>query len=192
MTLPPVILASISPRRSELLKELGLEFQVIPAEMDETAPEHLTPHEICQVNAHRKARVIARKHPEALVIGADTIVCLDQTIFGKPRNTTEAREILEALSGETHQVVTGVCLMHLAARRERLFAVSTIVTFRPLTARQIRDYVKAVHTLDKAGAYAIQEHGDRIIKSIKGSRSNVIGLPLERLGKELRDWPGKS
>jgi len=187
--LPRIILASASPRRSELLKELGLKFQVIPAEAEETAPEHLTPHEICQVNAHRKARAIARKHPDALVIGADTIVCLGQSILGKPRSMTEARHMLETLSGETHEVITGVCLMHIAARREKLFAVSTPVTFRPLTPRQIRDYVKAVHTLDKAGAYAIQEHGNMIIKSIKGSRSNVIGLPLERLGKELADWP---
>jgi septum formation protein len=188
MTLPPVILASISPRRSELLKELGVKFEVIPAEADETAPEHLTPHEICQVNAHRKARVIARKHPDALVIGADTIVCLERTIFGKPGGLREARQMLEALSGKMHEVITGVSLMHLGNRRERLFAVNTTVTFRRLTSAQVRDYVNAVHTLDKAGAYAIQEHGDRIIESIEGSRSNVIGLPLERLGKELADW----
>src|SRR5258705_12463504 len=96
--------------------------------------------------------------------------------------------MLDALSGKTHQVITGVCLMQLGARQERLFAVNTVVTFRRLTSHQIRDYIEAVHTLDKAGAYAIQEHGDMIIRSIKGSRSNVVGLPLERLRKEVEDW----
>ena len=188
MKLPRVILASASPRRSELLKELGLKFEVIPGQAEEIAPAHLSPHEICQVNAHRKARVVARQYPSALVVGADTIVCLGKKIFGKPRTDAEARRMLEALGGKTHQVITGVCLIELAARREKLFAVNTTVVFRPLTAAQIREYVKTVHTLDKAGAYAIQERGEMIIDKINGSYSNVVGLPLERLGQELRDW----
>jgi nucleoside triphosphate pyrophosphatase len=188
MKLPRVILASASPRRSELLKQLGLKFEVIPGQAEEIAPAHLSPHEICQVNAHRKARVVARANPRALVIGADTIVCLGKKLFGKPRNEGEARRMLEALAGKTHQVITGVCLIELAARREKLFAVNTMVIFRPLTGAQIREYVKTVHTLDKAGAYAIQERGDTIIDKINGSYSNVVGLPLERLGQELRDW----
>jgi septum formation protein len=188
MTLPRIILASASPRRSELLKELGITFDVIPGKAEEIAPAHLTPREVCQVNAHRKARVVARAQPEALVIGADTIVCLRRKIFGKPRNEAEARRMLEALSGRTHEVITGVCLMHIAARREKLFAVSTTVVFRRLTAKAIREYVKTVHTLDKAGAYAIQERGDVIVEKISGSYSNVVGLPLERLHEELREW----
>jgi septum formation protein len=188
MKLPRVILASASPRRSELLKQLGLKFEVIPAQAEEIAPAHLSPHEICEVNAHRKARVVARQHPSALVVGADTIVCLGKKIFGKPRTDAEARRMLEALAGKAHQVITGVCLVELAARREKLFAVNTAVVFRPLTAAQIREYVKTVHTLDKAGAYAIQERGDMIIDKINGSYSNVVGLPLERLRQELRDW----
>ena len=188
MKLPRVILASASPRRSELLKQLGLKFEVIPGQAEEIAPTHLSPHEICQVNAHRKARVVARANPEALVIGADTIVCLGKRLFGKPRDASEARRMLEALAGKTHQVITGVCLIELAARREKLFAVNTTVAFRSLTATQIREYVKTVHTLDKAGAYAIQERGDMIVEKISGSYSNVVGLPLERLGQELRDW----
>ena len=188
MKLPRVILASASPRRAELLKELGLTFEVIPGQAEEIAPAHLSPHEICEVNAHRKARVVARQHPSALVVGADTIVCLGKKIFGKPRTDAEARRMLEALAGKTHQVITGVCLIELAARREKLFAVNTTVVFRRLTAAQIREYVKTVHTLDKAGAYAIQERGDMIIDKINGSYSNVVGLPLERLGQELRDW----
>lgn len=188
MTLPRFILASASPRRADLLKELGLKFDVIPSQADEIAPSHLSPHEICQVNAHRKARPAAQANPDALVIAADTIVCLGKRLFGKPRNETEARRMLQALAGKTHQAITGVCLIELAARREKLFAVSTSVTFRPLTAAQIRDYVRNVHTLDKAGAYAIQERGDMIVDKIDGSHSNVVGLPLERLREELRHW----
>jgi septum formation protein len=188
MKLPRVILASASPRRAELLKQLGLKFDVIPGKAEEIAPAYLSPHEICEVNAHRKARVVARANPDALVIGADTIVCLGKRLFGKPRNQGEARRTLEALAGKTHQVITGLCLMELAARREKLFAVSTTVAFRPLSAANIREYIKAVQTLDKAGAYAIQERGDLIIEKINGSYSNVVGLPLERLREELRDW----
>jgi len=189
MKLPRVILASASPRRAELLQQLGFKFEVIPGKAEEIAPAYLSPHEVCEVNAHRKARVVARANPDALVIGADTIVCLGKKLFGKPRNQADARRTLEALAGKTHHVITGVCLMELAARREKLFAVNTMVAFRPLTAAEIRDYIKTVHTLDKAGAYAIQERGEMIVEKITGSYSNVVGLPMERLGEELRGWP---
>jgi septum formation protein len=188
MKLPRLLLASASPRRSELLKQLGIRFDVIPAVADEVSPKHLSPHEVCQVNAHRKARAIARHHPEALVIGADTVVAIGTTIFGKPKDTANAHRVLRALSGKTHEVITGVALMELAAQRERLFAVSTTVVFRKLSAAQIEEYVAKVHTLDKAGAYAIQEHGEMIVEKINGSFSNVVGLPLERLEQELREW----
>jgi len=188
MKLPPLVLASASPRRSELLKQLGLAFEVIPAEAEEISPKHLSPHEVCEVNAHRKARAVARQHPDSLVIGADTVVALGMTIFGKPKDTSDAQRMLRALGGQTHHVITGIALMHLAARRERLFAVSTMVVFRKLTAAQVSEYVAKVHTLDKAGAYAIQEYGEMIVEQINGSFSNVVGLPLERLEEELRDW----
>jgi septum formation protein len=186
--LPQVILASASPRRSELLKDIGVEFTVVPADAEEVQPGHLTPHEIAQVNAYRKARVVAKRYPDPLVIGADTIVCLGSRIFGKPVDGAEARKMLAQLQGKTHQVITGVCLVQLSARRQKLFAVSTTVIFRPLTAAQIQEYLKSINPLDKAGAYAIQEHGDKIVEKINGSFSNVVGLPLERLRKELRDW----
>jgi septum formation protein len=188
MKLPSLVLASASPRRSELLKQLGVAFEVIPAQAEEISPKHLSPQEVCQVNAHRKARAVARRHPDKLVMGADTVVALGSTIFGKPKDTLDAQRMLKALSGKTHQVITGIALMHLAARRERLFAVSTTVTFRKLNATRISEYVAKVHTLDKAGAYAIQEHGEMIVERIEGSYSNVVGLPLERLERELREW----
>jgi len=188
MKLPRLVLASASPRRSELLKQLGVPFDVLPAAAEEISPQHLSPHEVCQVNAHRKARAVARAHADALVLGADTVVALETTIFGKPKDIADAQRMLRALSGKTHQVITGIALIQLARHRERLFAVSTTVVFRKLSAAQINEYVAKVHTLDKAGAYAIQEHGEMIVGQISGSFSNVVGLPLERLEQELREW----
>ena len=181
----PVILASASPRRAALLRQLGLEFIVLPGHPEEIQPEHLSPHEIAQINAYRKARTVAKHHPDALVLGADTLVCLGRALFGKPATLAEARQMLAQLQGRTHQVVTGVCLLHLRAHRQRLFAVGTAVTFRQLHAGQIRRYLARVNPLDKAGAYAIQEEGDLIVKQIHGSFTNVVGLPLERLREEL-------
>lgn len=191
MKLPPLILASASPRRAELLKLLASGFRVLPGQVDEVAHEHLTPLEVCQLNAHRKARVIAKRIPDALIIAADTLVFLDNEILGKPRNRADAGRMLARLQGRTHQVVTGVCLMHLREHRERIFADSTDVLFHPLTARQIRHYLAQINPLDKAGAYAIQERGELIIAEISGSFSNVVGLPVERLRGELEAWSDK-
>ncbi|HEX7469345.1 MAG TPA: Maf family protein [Verrucomicrobiae bacterium] len=188
MTLPPLILASASPRRAGLLRQLDLKFQVLPGDATELSDDQLSPFEICQLNAHRKARAVARKFPDALVIGADTLVFLDRKILGKPATLAEAQTMLEKLQGRTHQVVTGVSLIHLRVHRESVFAVSTDVRFRALTAKQIRHYLSQMNPLDKAGAYAIQEHGDLIIEEISGSFSNVVGLPLERLEAELSRW----
>ena len=188
MTLPPLILASASPRRAELLKQLNLEFQIVPGTIAETFDEQLSPLELCQLNAHRKARVIAKKYPDALILGADTLVFLEGKIMGKPADIAEARRMLGRLQGRTHQVVTGVSLIHLRARRERTFAARTDVTFHPLTAGQINVYLSKMNPLDKAGAYAIQEHGDTIVSEISGSFSNVVGLPVEMLKEEIRGW----
>jgi len=185
---PPFILASASPRRAELLKLLPVEFTVIASEADEVAHEHLSPLEICQLNAHRKARTVAKKIPDALVLGADTLVFLDNEILGKPKNLAEARRMLAQLQGRTHQVVTGVSLIHLRSHCERIFAVSTDVLFHPLDAEQIRNYLAKINPLDKAGAYAIQEFGELIVSEISGSFSNVVGLPVEKLRAELAAW----
>jgi septum formation protein len=186
--LPPLILASASPRRAELLKLLNVKFRVLPGTVEEVAHEHLSPLEVCQLNAHRKARVVAKTIPDALVLGADTLVFLEGEILGKPRNLAEARRMLRKLQGRTHQVVTGVCLMHLRAHRERIFAVSSDVLFHPLDEKQIRDYIAKIHPLDKAGGYALQDSGEMIVSEISGSYSNVVGLPVERLRTELELW----
>jgi septum formation protein len=184
--LPSLILASASPRRSELLRELGVAFTVVKSDAPEVAPEHLSPAETAQINAHRKARMVAKKYPDALVLGADTVVSLGTEVFGKPADMADAERMLAKLQGRTHQVITGVCLLRLRPYRERLFAVSTSVTFRKLHLGQIRRYLAKIHPFDKAGAYAIQDDGDLIVKSRKGSFSNVVGLPVERLREELR------
>jgi len=190
MKLPPLILASASPRRAELLKQLNLDFQVVPSNAPELFDDQLSPLELCQLNAHRKARLIAKKYPDAMVLGADTLVFLKDEIMGKPADVAEARRMLGRLQGRTHQVVTGVSLIHLRALRERTFVASTEVRFHPLTADQINLYLSKMNPLDKAGAYAIQEHGDTIVADISGSFSNVVGLPVEMLKEEIRVWEG--
>jgi septum formation protein len=182
------ILASASPRRATLLRELGVAFEIIPGQAEELHPEFLTPGEISQINAHRKARWVGHRHPESFIIGADTIVCLGDRIFGKPADMDKAVQFLSTLSGQTHTVVTGVCLLAPRAHRQKSFAVVTSVKFRSLGLDQIRAYLSKVNPLDKAGAYGIQEEGELIIESISGSFSNVMGLPLERLREELQTW----
>lgn len=188
MKLPQLILASASPRRAELLKLLRVDFKILPGNVAEVTHEHLTPLEVCQLNAHRKAFAVAKQIPDALVLGADTLVFLDNEILGKPRDLAESRRMLSRLQGRTHQVVTGVSLIHLRKHQERIFAASTDVLFHPLDGGQIRDYIARVHTLDKAGGYAIQEAGEMLISEISGSYSNVVGLPLEVLREELTRW----
>lgn len=188
MALPLLILASGSPRRAELLRRMGREFTVVTAPTPESHDEHLTPREICLLNAHRKARAVAKRHPDSLVIGADTIVCLGTKVYGKPKDFADAEATLSELAGRTHQVMTGVCLMHLRQHRERLFAEVTQVTFRVLSPLDITEYLQLIHPLDKAGGYAIQEHGDRIVAKVEGSFDNVVGFPTERIEAELAGW----
>ena len=188
MKLPPLILASASPRRAELLRQLKLEFEVVPSDAQEVFDENLSPQELCMLNAHRKARAVAKKIPDALVLGADTLVFLDHQVFGKPKDLPEAKKMLRQLQGRTHQVVTGVSLIQLRTHRERIFAASTDVIFRPLMPAQVDEYLAKINPLDKAGAYAIQEHGELIVSEISGSFSNVVGLPIERVQDELAAW----
>jgi septum formation protein len=187
--LPPLILASASPRRNELLRQLGVEFRVIVSDAQEIHQGELTAREMSQINAYRKARAVAKKFPDALVLGADTLVCLDTILFGKPGSLERAYEMLEQLQGKAHEVVTAICLLNLRQHRQKIFTETTTVTFRPLNAVEIRRYLTKVNPLDKAGAYAIQENGDLLVEKISGSYTNVVGLPVERLQEELRHWP---
>ncbi|MBA4148021.1 MAG: septum formation protein Maf [Verrucomicrobia bacterium] len=188
MHLPTVILASRSPRRSELLRQLDFPFDVLPSDLPEIEHEQMTAGELCQINAYRKARAISKQHPDCLVMGVDTLVALEHRVFGKPANMEEARRMLEELQGKSHHVATGVCLICLRGHHQKLFCEITEVTFRSLNPHDIDHYLSKVDPLDKAGGYAIQEHGDDIVRNIHGSFSNVVGLPLERLRAELAEF----
>jgi len=185
---PKIILASQSPRRQMLLKRLVSKFECEVPEVDETASRHLTPNEIAKTNAHRKALAIAQKHPKALVIGSDTVVALGAKTFAKPKDLQEAARFLKRLSGKTHQVITGVSLLSLEPLRVKLFSETTHVGFQRLNDQSILEYLSMINPLDKAGGYAIQEHGEWIIGEIFGSYTNVVGLPMERLREELKLW----
>lgn len=171
-----VILASASPRRAALLREAGPEFASMRI-MTSHAEEGSDPLE----NARLKAEAVAALEPRALVIGADTVIRFGNETIGKPAGLDDARRILSKLSGRTHDVVTGVCVRCLENDLLVRFEDTTHVTFRTLTPETIDAYIAAVNVLDKAGAYAIQEHGEDIIESVDGSLTNVIGLPVERL-----------
>jgi septum formation protein len=167
---------------------LGLPFTVVASRVEELAADYLTAREMAMVNAHRKARAVAKRHPDALVLGADTVVALGDQVFGKPMDMAEARGMLRALSGRSHQVITGMALMHLRGYRERLVAEVTGVRFRALSDDEILAYLERIQPLDKAGAYAIQDHGELIVEEVKGSFTNVVGLPLELLREVLGEW----
>lgn len=185
MNSPMLILASASPRRADLLRQFEFEFLVIPSAVEESTSEDLSASEVSQLNAYRKARAVAKRFPDAVTLGVDTVVALGPAIFGKPADLSEAEKMLSALQGKTHQVVTGVCLIHLRGHRQKIFWEKTNVTFRKLTREQIRQYHSEVDPLDKAGAYGIQEKRAVVVESIAGSFSNVAGLPMERLQTEL-------
>ena len=176
-----LILASASPRRKELLAELGLPFEIIPAEVVEHEAPDADPREMVRHNAALKADWVAARYPEATVIGADTTVFVGSTVLNKPRDGTEARAMLRMLSGTTHTVFTG-----LAVRRGRDGlkldqGVASEVTFKKFGDDVIELYLSRVHTLDKAGGYAIQEHSDLIVAGFTGSLTKIIGMPVEEM-----------
>ena len=170
------------------MRQLGLEFEVAPSKAAELEREDLSPGELARANAGIKAGAVARRFPDAVVVGMDTLVALGRRVYGKPGSMARAREMLAELAGREHTVFTGVCLMQLRSRRRRVFAEMTRVKFRPLTSRDIDAYCAQANPLDIAGAYGIQEHGELIVESIHGSFSNVVGFPLERTQAELRDF----
>lgn len=182
-----IILGSASPRRKELLGKLNISFRVETKEVDETFPKDLTITQVAQFLAEKKSSAFNDLQENTLLITADTIVCLENKIFGKPKNTKEATEILNTLSDKTHQVITGVSIRSL--EKTHSFNVVTNVTFSPLTDEEIAYYITHYQPFDKAGAYGIQEWIGHIgVTSIDGSYFNVMGLPIQRLYQELKNW----
>ena len=179
-----IVLASQSPRRRQLLGQMGLEFTTQSPEIDESAFHGRDAQDLVETLSREKARWVARQQtPDTLVIGADTVVVLDGAILGKPRDGAEAEAMLAALSGRDHQVFTGVTL----CQGDRILtqAEETQVTFRPLTGQEIRQYVSTGEPMDKAGAYGIQGYGALLVERIEGDYFNVMGLPVCRLGRML-------
>ncbi|MCW1883547.1 Maf family protein [Luteolibacter flavescens] len=180
-----VILASASPRRRELLSAAGVSFEVVPSPAEEIHDASIPLDVLCEKNAELKALDIAADHPEAAVIGADTLVYIDGEPLGKPRDLEAARAMLRKLSGRAHTVCTGVCVVFPGGRVVR-FHELTAVRFRVLDEETITAYFGKTNPLDKAGAYGIQDSGEMIVEGIDGAFDNVMGLPVPRLVEVLR------
>ena len=180
-----MILASQSPRRRELLAREGVPFRVEVRDTEEVHDASLPPEQLCAINAAATALAVAQEFPEEVVIGADTLVFIDGTPLGKPADEAEAVQMLLRLQGRTHCVCTAVAVVMPGGER-RDFAEIGHVRFRSLDEEAIRHYMSLVHVLDKAGAYAIQEHPELIIESFEGDWDNVVGLPVTRLLQVLK------
>lgn len=184
------ILASASPRRSELLAREGFAFDVVPSAFDEGAidPSSMQPHTLAQYLAMKKAEEVAVRYQGRVVLAADTFIAFEGHIMGKPHTQQEARRMLSALSGRTHSVITGYAIVHLASRRELVRSVESRVTFKELSSEEIESYIATGEPLDKAGAYAIQGIGARFIESLAGDLSSVIGLPVSAVIVDLETF----
>ena len=175
---PILILASKSPRRKYLLEQAGLSFSVIPSSFDESTVSLSSPEAYVKVLAEKKADEVSEKYPESWVVGADTIVLIDGIILGKPGSRNDARDMLKSLAGQTHQVLTGYCICCKIKKRCFSETIRTDVLFKDLSDEEIEWYIHTKEPFDKAGAYAIQGLGTFLVKSINGSYTNVVGLPV--------------
>lgn len=184
----PIVLASASPRRKELLASLGLDFEIVPADVDEHREGESDPRVYAEALARRKAQFVAAQRQSGLVIGADTLVFIDGKILTKPSDEAEAHAMLHRLSGRTHTVVTGVAVVNAETQETVSGFEETKVTFRPLSDAEIRRYVATGEPMDKAGAYGIQGIGALLVARIEGCYPNVVGLPLVRLAELLRHF----
>ncbi|MTH52980.1 septum formation inhibitor Maf [Bacillus mangrovi] len=180
-----LILASGSPRRKELLENLKVPFNVMITNVDETISEGTGPEKAVQQLARKKAVHIAGSFPDSFIVAADTVVVLDGDILGKPKDEQEAIRTLGRLSGRTHHVYTGVSI--IKGKKERIFHTATEVTFYDLSGEEIQKYAETGEPLDKAGSYGIQGLGSLFVKEIKGDYYSVVGLPVARLLRELRE-----
>jgi septum formation protein len=193
-----IVLASASPRRQELLRNAGIPFTVQPADIDETPRAGESPRECAERLAREKALAVWRARPQDFVLGADTIVVVDEAILGKPVDPADAVRMLRLLSGRVHRVITGVCLVRAGDSRDLLRAAelarteseTTLVAMNALSEDEIRKYVTSGEPEDKAGAYAIQGMASRWIPRIEGDYSNVVGLPVALVYRMLREQGG--
>jgi septum formation protein len=178
MNFIPFILASGSPRRKQLLNQIGLEFTVIPSDVDEDFTLDLPPEAFTEHWAREKAKSVAKIHPDSLIVGADTIVVLDGNILGKPKDKKDSFNMLQSLSGKTHEVITGLSFISLEQELDHTFNERTLVSFNTLSDRDINSYIDIYNPLDKAGSYGIQDWFSVHIHRVEGCYYNVMGLPL--------------
>ncbi len=181
-----IILASASPRRRELMTLAGYDFEVICADINETVPKNAAPEDVVKSLALQKAQAVAKSHGDAVVVGSDTVVALDGKILGKPHSECEAAEMLRSLSGRKHKVYTGVAIV-CGAKTKNFFDESD-VEFYPLSETEIEAYVATGEPMDKAGSYGIQGKGALLVKGISGDYFNVMGLPISKVYREMRDF----
>ena len=183
----PLILASASPRRQEMLSSTGIEFEVIPSGVEEIFLRGESPGEHVNRLARMKARKVAEQHRGRWVLAADTIVVIDGRVLGKPQDREEAKEMLRLLNNRVHRVITGYCLLRVPSRRSREGRVVTRVRFKALSSKEIRWYLDTGEPFDKAGGYAIQGKAAFMVKEINGSYTNVVGLPLTEVVEALQE-----
>ncbi|MEF9990798.1 MAG: Maf family protein [Romboutsia sp.] len=181
-----IILASASPRRKEILGNTNVKFTVIKSEIDEVILDNETPKQVVMRLAFEKCMDIASTHEKDLVIGADTIVVLSDTILGKPKDNEEAYDMIKALSNKTHQVITGISLINLDANKKIIDYVVSNVKFKDLSEADIKDYIQTNESLDKAGAYGIQGFGALLVEEIQGDYFNIVGLPISKINDLLK------
>lgn len=182
---PKLVLASGSPRRSDLLQEAGFHFEVVKPLVEEIEDDAIPIRELTALNARLKADAVAAAHYGSVVLAADTLVLLGEKVFGKPSSRDEASRMLGELNGQAHQVFTAVTLIHQESGRIHSLTVATDVIFKQLTREEMAAYHKKIDPMDKAGAYAAQDHGALIIDRISGSMTNVIGLPMDEVTEAL-------
>jgi len=183
-----IILASASPRRRELLEQIGLQFRVEPSNFEERGGPTSEPHELARALSLQKARAVAGKHRDAIIIAADTFVVFQGRILGKPHTEAEARRMLRTLSGCGHSVITAFTVMDAESGKTVTRSVGTKVQMKKLTDIEIDSYVRSGEPLGKAGGYAIQGMGAVIVERIEGDYFNVVGLPLSALAQALREF----
>lgn len=181
---PPIVLASASPRRKELLARVGIAFEICAADIPENAQPGERPAGFAERMAREKAQAIRKAKPERIILAADTVVAVGQEILGKPRDAEDARRMLRLLSGKSHEVTTGVCLC--GPGFEDVRSETTTVWFSEIPHQEILEYVSSGEPLDKAGAYAIQGGAARWVTKVEGDYNNVVGLPVEMVLKMLR------
>ncbi len=182
-----VILASASPRRKEILQNTKLNFDIQKSDIEEVILENESPEDMVVRLAYEKAFDVAKRNTDRLVIGADTIVALDNEVLGKPKDQNEAYQMIKRLSNKTHKVITGISLINLKENKIIKDYVVSFVTFKDLSENSIKDYINTNESLDKAGAYGIQGYGALLVKNIQGDYFNIVGLPISRLSDLLKN-----